>query len=183
MTIEQGAPAPEQAPAQTEETPPPATGDDLAGELAKWKNLAKKNEERAKANAAAAKELETFRQQTMSETERAIEAARTEARAEVTRQFGGRLVTAEVRAAAAGRAVDVDALLEAVDPAKFVSEDGEPDREAIAAWINRVAPAAAPTDTPSTLPFPDLGQGARGEHLALNSDPLTADLKKHLGIA
>jgi len=45
-----------------------------------------------------------------------------------------------VRAAAAGRVADVDALLEGINPAKFLTDDGEPDRDAISVWVDRIAP-------------------------------------------
>lgn len=168
MTItDPGAPAPTPAeptePAPTPTGPPtetPAT-DDPAAELAKWKALAKKHEDRARANASAATELERVRQESMSETERAVAAARAEGVAEATRALGARLVSAEVRAAAAGRPeAQVDSLLEGMDATKFLGDDGEPDVRAIKAWVGKTLPAA-PEGTPTSSPFPDLGQGAR----------------------
>lgn len=181
MTDAPSTPAPEATPAAT---PPPDTGTetppaDLAAEVAKWQGLARKHEERAKANAAAAKELEQVRQASMSDLEKAVAVARTEATTEALRTVGARLVDAEVRVAAAGRNVDVDALLEGLDRARFVGDDGEPDRKAIAAWVDRIAPKPA-EGAPG---FPDLGQGNRnGGAMALNGDPLEASLRHALGI-
>ena len=166
-------------------TEEPATGDnsqDLKSELEKWKSQARKHEERAKANAAAAKELDVLRQQSMSDQEKAVATARSEAADEARRTYGGRLVAAEMRVAAAGRSVDVDALLEGIDPARFLGDDGEPDRAAVAAWVERVAPKQA-AEQGSGNPL-DLGQGTRGgSDMALNGDPLLVSLKSKLGIS
>jgi hypothetical protein len=175
--------APDMGEPTTTDTPPadgtPADTVDHAAEAAKWKELARKHEERAKSNAAAARELDELRKQSMTDQEKAVAEARTEARADALREVGGRLVQAEVRAAAAGRPVDVDALLEVLDASIFVGDDGEPDRARITAWVDRVAPAADPNITHG---FPDLGQGTRSETpLPLNGDPLLKDLVKKVG--
>jgi hypothetical protein len=96
----------------------------------------------------------------MSDTEKAVEAARAEARTAALREVGGRLVDAELRAAAAGRPIEVDALLEAVDRSRFITDDGDVDRKALAAWVDRIAPA--PTDAPPRVPSFD--GGARTPH-------------------
>lgn len=151
---------------------------DYKAEAEKWKNQARKHEERAKANASAARELEQFRTAAMSDQEKAVEAARAEGRTEALRESGTKVVDAEVRAAAAGRSVDIEALLEGLDRAKFLGDDGEADRDAITAWVDRVAPKPEPTEAG----FPDLGQGVRGQAQALNGDPLLRDLKSKVGV-
>lgn len=147
---------------------------DHAKEAEKWKALARKHEEKAKANADAAKKLADLERQNMTDLEAAVDKAKTEARAEVTAQFGGRLASEAVRAAAAGRVADVDALLEGIDPARFLGDDGEPDRDAIGAWVDRIAPAQ--TDEPDIVRTLDLGQGAR-ETVATTTDPLQKALE------
>jgi len=147
-----GAPT-DQAP---ETATPPAA--DMAAEAAKWKDLARKHEDRAKANLAAAKELESLKASMMSDQEKAIEAAVAAAKAETRTGLAGRLVAAEFRAAAAGR-IDTDALLAGLDASKFLADDGEPDTVRITEWIDRLAPRS---DTPpKPAPPKDLGQGAR----------------------
>lgn len=168
------------------ETAPP----DLNAELEKWKTLSKKNEERAKANAAAAKELEQLRLQSMSDQEKAVEQARTEARAEALATVGGRLVDASIRVAAAGRLPDetVAVLLQGLDRSKFLGEDGEPDEKSIATFMDGIAPKQQQeqeSDEPQG--FPDLGQGPRhgrtgSPGMALNGDPLEKSLRAALGI-
>lgn len=163
-----------------DETQPPET--DMAAEVEKWKTMARKQEERAKHNSQAAKELEEFRRQSMTDQERAVAEAVDHARKSVMTEMAGRLVDAEVRAAAAGRNLDVDALLEGLDRGRFVTDAGEPDRDAVTAWVDRIAPA--PQEQPQSIApaWPDLGQGVRTEHMALNGDPLLKALKGKLGI-
>lgn len=160
-------PAPEAAP-ETESDPAA-----LAAELDKWKAQARKHEERAKANAEAAKELEKVRQAAMSDTEKAVEIARQQARQEAIAEFGGELVAEAVRAAVAGRGVDPEALLEGLDPARFLTEDGRPDRDAIASWVDRIAPK-------TTTSFADLGQGARSASSAVQDDPFLRGVLQRL---
>lgn len=166
------APAPEADP--TPETPDTGTPD-LTAEVERWKTLARKHEDRAKANASAAKELETLRQQTMSDTEKAIALAKAEARTETMREVASRVVDAEVRAAVAGRNIDAEALLDGLDRTRFVTDDGEPDRDAISQWVDRIAPK------PTEPAFPDLGQGARSNGNG-PADPLLATVQRIAGV-
>ena len=171
--------APQTTPEATETAPD--TGTDLTAELDKWKAQARKHEDQAKANAAAQKELEKLREQSMTDQERAVEEARKAARSEVLLEVGASRVDDAVRVAAAGRPVDVDALLEGLDRKRFLDEEGQPDRDAIAAWVDRIAPQPEPGS--ATTAALDLGQGARRPAaLALNGDPLLNDLKSKLGI-
>lgn len=163
------------------------TGDDPAAEVERLRGelqKARKWEERAKANAKAAKELEEFRQQSMSETEKAIEQARTEGRRQALTETGQKIAAAELRAAASGRMTDeqLTTLLDGLNLARFVDDDGEVDREALTAFVDGIAPK--PTEDEPAVPLLDLGQGARsvGQNAALNGDPLLRSLKEKLGI-
>ena len=166
----------------------PDTGDqapDLTAEVEKWKAQARKHEERAKANAKAAQELEEFRKQSMSETEKAIEQARTEGRQQALTEAGGKVAAAELRAAATGRMTteQMDTLLEGINLARFVDDDGEVDRDAVVKFVDGIAPPPTEDEQAVTAAL-DLGQGARrtGQNAALNGDPLLRDLKAKLGI-
>lgn len=163
------------------------TGDDPAAEVERLRGelqKARKWEERAKANAKAAKELEEFRQQSMSETEKAIEQARTEGRRQALTETGQKIAAAELRAAASGRMTEeqLSTLLDGLNLARFVDDDGEVDREALTAFVDGIAPK--PTEDEPAVPLLDLGQGARsvGQNAALNGDPLLRSLKEKLGI-
>lgn len=139
-----------------------------------------------KARKAAEAELEKLRADAMSDNEKAIAAAKAEGRTEALRETGAKLVEAEVRAATAGRGVDTDALLEGLDRSKFLGEDGDPDRDAIVAWVDRVAPTTnddgAPNDRDGFPAVPNLGQGTRTDAPALGSDPLTQTLERMVGV-
>jgi hypothetical protein len=148
------------------------TAPDLTAEVEKWKAQARKHEERAKANSTAAKELEALKQQTMSDTEKAIEAARNETRVTVLREVASKLVDAEVRAAAAGRSIDADALLDGLDRTRFLTDEGDVDRDALTEWMDRIAPKSTASDPFAGI---DMGQGTRtrsDDPLALNGDPM-----------
>lgn len=155
--------------------------DTAADETAKWKSLARKHEAEAKANRQAVKDLEALKQRSMTDQEKAVDAARLEARTEALREVGGKLAEAAIRVAAAGRNVDVDALLEGIDPSKFLDAAGDPDEKAITTWIDRIAPPAVEDTTPKKR---DFGQGTRGQqdNQALNGDPLLSALKSKLNI-
>lgn len=174
---------------QTSDTGSTDTGTeskDWAAEATKWRDLARKHEERAKANAKAASELEELRQQSMSDLERAVAQARAEGRAEGLSVGTSRLAAEAIRAAAAGRlsAEQVDALLEVTNLAVFIGEDGDIDRDKINRLVEGMAPPP-PAEEDTRHGFPDLGQGARGTaaSAALNGDPLLRDIKKKLGIS
>lgn len=159
------------------DTPEPDTGVediDWKAEAEKYKALHRKQEERAKANANAAKELEAVKLASLSDQEKAVEIARQQARAEVLTEVGGQLVDMAVRAAVNDRGIDADALLDGLDRTRFLSDDGKADTDAITAWVDRIAPRQGG--------IPDLGQGARTKTPALGSDPLLQALKNTVGI-
>lgn len=142
-------PEPERLPPAAE-APDPDAGAKSA--LAKERAAAR---EATKALKAVQAELDELRAASLSDTEKAIAAARTEAAAETAKTFGSRLATAAIKAAAAGRNLNVEALLKRVDAAAFIGDDGEPDEDAITEWLDELAPAGKPS--------PDLGQGHRGQ--------------------
>lgn len=157
-------------------TPPPTTQPetDWQAEAERWKSQARRNEDRAKANASAATELNELRQRSMTEQEKAVADAAGKAKAEALVEFGQRLVAAEVRAEAAGRNVNVDALLDGLDRSRFVDADGEVDRKAIAKFLDGIAPKG--TQQPL-----DLGQGPRGNGGGAGASDMNALLRRAAG--
>jgi hypothetical protein len=134
-----------------------------------------------KARKALEKELQELRQQSMTDQEKAIESARTEARTAAFAEMGGKIAAAEIRAAAAGRLApeQLDVLLDGINVSRFLDDTGEVDRTKVQTFIDGIAPQPAE----QTHVFPDLGQGARGAAaMALNGDPLEQALKAKLGI-
>lgn len=151
-------------------TPPPDDG------------LKKALDAERKARREAEKQLTAIQRQSMTDLDRAVAEAADKARREVQIEYGAMLVDSELRRAASDRPVNVDALLEGVDRARFITDDGRPDTAAIAAWMDRVAPKPDPAQQYNTG-FPDLGQGARNGGIALgDDDALTRDIKAKLGI-
>ena len=152
---------------------------DTAAEIEKWKQQARKHEERAKANAQKAKDYDELAAKSMTDQEKAVKAAGDEARKQTLLEVGGKLTLAAIKAAASGRVADGDALIEGVDASKFTGDDGEPDEKAITGWLDRVAPVTEQKSRPR-----DLGQGVRngGQSTTASNDPLLRDLKDKLGI-
>lgn len=145
----EAAPAQEQ-PEQPEETPTDwqAEATKLREELTK----ARKWEERAKENRKAADELERQRQAAMTETERAVAEAEARGRTAATQDFGKRLATSEIRAAAGEAGADLTGVFDYLDLSRFVGEDGEPDSKAIKGFVD-----ALPKRSVQPAPL-DLGQ-------------------------
>lgn len=170
----------------------PATGDDTTdwkAEAEKWKQQSRKHEDRAKANATAAKELEDLKAKSMTDQEKAVNEAKEAGKAEARAETAAVLVKAEIRAVAGGRfeAEQLATIVDAINPAAFLTDDGEVDEAKVQKYVAGIAPAQTDTDPdPLTQQFPDLGQGARGSggkpNAALNGDPLLRDLKSKLGI-
>jgi hypothetical protein len=138
--------------------PPPP---DWQAEAEKWQALARKHEDRSKANAEAAKELEKVRREQLTETEKAIAAARDEERGKVTTEFARRLAAERFRGLATAAGVpadDITADLEDRDLSRYVDPaTGEPDDTRIAAAVKRLTPSRPAGVSPA-----DLGQGSRG---------------------
>jgi hypothetical protein len=101
---------------------------DWKAEAEKFKTLSRKHEERAKANAAAAKELEQLRQQSMTEQEKAVEQAKAEGRAEAIKARPPRSCRRDPRCrrrpAEQGTARHAPRRRQ---PRKFVDDDGDVD--------------------------------------------------------
>lgn len=135
---------------------------DLAAEVEKWKALSRKNEDRARNNAAAAKELEELRKANMTEQEKLVEDTRRAVRTE----FSAKLVEAELKSQLGGKNIDADALL-TFNKAEFVDSNGDVDSEAITAWVE--------THTKTPEISPDLGQGVRSKTLTGKSQIRSRD--------
>jgi hypothetical protein len=131
---------------------------DLSAEVDKWKALSRKNEQQAKANAQAAKELEQLRRESLTEQERLIESTREETRRAVQVEFAGKLVEAEFKSALNGRILEGNAILD-FNKSAFIDENGDIDTDAISAWVDAHTKTAEPA-------MPDLGQGLRGKTMS-----------------
>ncbi len=152
--MSEAAPEAPAAPAQEQQSPAepkadtPPTVEELQAKLEEVTKESRKWETRSKENLQAKTELEKQRQASMTEAERAIEEAKQSARAEATSEFGKRLATSEIKAAAASDGRDLAGVFDYLDLGRFVTEGGEPDEKAISAFV-----AGLPKKDPGTPSF------------------------------
>ncbi|GGP72143.1 hypothetical protein [Streptomyces melanogenes] len=140
MTEPTPTPLPAAEPVLPSELPQAPDAAALTAEVDKWRSMSRKNE---KAFKDASRELEQFRQAAVTDQERAIETARAEARTAALSEFGSQLVTAELRAQAASAGTTLPAA-EFLNLSRFLGEDGQPDGEAIAAFITTLSTSKEP---------------------------------------
>jgi ElaB/YqjD/DUF883 family membrane-anchored ribosome-binding protein len=135
------------APQDDASTTEPATGEDALGDAGKQAldRMKAERNDAAKALKAAQKELEQLRQAQMSESEKAVSEAEARGRASAAADFGQKLAAARFVAEAARRNAEFDAtaVLEDLNLAKYVTDDGEPDAKGIAAVVERLVPEKA----------------------------------------
>jgi hypothetical protein len=153
-----GGGAPTGTPAPGTDDGKPAKPDDAGTD---WKSHARTWETKAKADAARAEQLaaevERLKTAQMSDSEKAIEAARLEGRQTGAAEAVGEAVAARLEAALSHLPeTQRDALIDSVSRGRFLDTSGKPDRAAIKAWAEQVAPKPDPKQT-----FPALGQGQR----------------------
>lgn len=135
----------------TDDTDWKALAEKAKDDADKWKSLARRHEDRAKANADAATKAQTVEEQ--------LEQLRKDMAlrdlADVTRS--GRLAVSQVHARLAEAGLsrqDVDGLLDLVDPTTLLT-DGEPDDKAIGRLVKSLTRVAGRTT-------PDRDQGRTG---------------------
>jgi hypothetical protein len=157
--------------------PPPVTGDpgfpadtpvaDMTDkqQAAYWKHQSRKHENTVKTRAdydavkAKAAQFDQLEAASRTEQERAIEAAKAEARQEALREAAPRMVSAEFRAAAKGvlTAEQVTTLLEDLDLNKYLTDKGEVDVVKVEKKVTAFAPTGGGAGSGRT----DMGQGRR----------------------
>ncbi|MFI7009977.1 hypothetical protein [Streptomyces sp. NPDC050145] len=115
-------------------------GKDWKAEAAKWRELARKHETRAKENASAAKERDRLRREGLPEQERKIEEAVAKALAEERTKGGVKLARQAFLAAAKGAIPNAAEVADDVNLSRFVKEDGEVDEDGLAELVKRLAP-------------------------------------------
>ncbi len=139
------------------------TVDQLQADLDKWKGHSRSWEDRAKANAKAAEELEALKKSAMTDQEKAVNEAKEAGRAEATQGMAASLALAKIEAALAGRMdkAQIDALVGAVDGSKFLTDKHEVDADKVKAYADGVAPAGTNGNGAGGNRKVDLGQGRR----------------------
>jgi hypothetical protein len=126
--------------AQPQDAPTPEPAQDDTD----WKAEARKWEQRAKDNQKAARALEDQRKAQMTEAERAVAEAEERGRLSAVTAYGQRLARTEFVAEAARRNPGFDAsqILDDLNLARYMGDDGEPDSKAIAKAVQRLIPEA-----------------------------------------
>lgn len=134
------------------------TGDatDWKAEAEKWKAAARKHEERAKANAKATQELEKLKAAQMSEAERAVAEAEQRGRQAAMADVAHKLAAAEIRAALTGIVPDPGQIVEDLNLAKYVTDTGDVDSDAVASLRSKFEGLAGSTK-------PGAASGGRGD--------------------
>ncbi|WP_370422507.1 hypothetical protein AB8O64_29855 [Streptomyces sp. QH1-20] len=131
----------------------------LQAEIDKWKALSRKNEDRFK---QASSELEGFRQSQMTDTEKAIEAAKVEARNAALSEVGNKLVNAELRAASYAAGVTLPGA-EFLNLSSFVGEDGNPDSARIEAFVSSLPKSGSGASYAQNIGLGRQGSPAAGQ--------------------
>jgi myosin heavy subunit len=133
----------------------------LQEELDNWKRLARKHEDRAKQNAAAAKQAQTVEQR-IAELERELAE-----RSVADLEHRGRLAKEKVTSALAEAGIkrgDVQAFLDMVDPVTTLLKDGEPNEQAIRALTESLKRLAG-----RVRPDPDQGRSGGTAPVDMNA--------------
>jgi len=107
-----------------------------------------------------ARRHDELEQELMSDKDKAVADAKKTAAAEVTSTYMPRLVSAEFRAAAAGR-IDAErmaTILEPLDMSKFLTDNGDVDTVKVTAFVDGIAPPSAPVARPVGPSPAGLGQ-------------------------
>lgn len=134
-----------------------------AQQAAYWRHQSRKHEDRVKSMGdydALKAERDDLKARHQTADEKALEAAKKEAleagAASERAKIAPRLVAAEFKSANAGRipADRLSAILDGLDPAKFLTSDGEVDADKVQQYVDGIAPADGKK-------WPDMGQGRR----------------------
>lgn len=130
--------------AEAADTTQAETDQSASKEETDWKAMARQWEKRAKENAKASEELDKLRQKSMTEQEKAVAEAKAAGLSEAAKTYGSKLATAELKAAAASKGVDLSSISDLIDASRFVGEDGEVDTAAIGKAVDKLAKSLGP---------------------------------------
>ncbi len=155
----------EAAPQQPDTTDQPAAEQDGTD----WQAQARKWEQRAKENRTRLAELEKQQRASMTEHERAVADAEKRGAQSAAQQFSQRLVRAEFSQLARGRnpGYDVAVVLDDLNLARYITDDGEPDIKALTAAVERIVPV--PEHNPRPTGNADLGARDSGRPQDMNA--------------
>lgn len=145
------------------EDPPDDLGDAGKKALAEERAARKAAEKEAKRAKELEAELAKFREDAMSEQERAIDQARKEGRAEAATEANVRIARSEAKALATGKTRDPEVAVQLLgDLAQFVTDDGDVDTDAMSDALDKLVEAKEYLAVGDRQPVPGADQGARG---------------------
>ena len=128
------------------------------GESEKWKSLARQHEtERKKLE----KELEKVRRSQMSEHEKAVAEAEERGRQAATADFATERAAARIEVALTGVVPDPASIVEDLNLARYVTNDGQVDAKAVKALVDKFAALSPSKEEPPPRRVTDFGQGRR----------------------
>lgn len=139
-----------------------------------WKALARKHEDRSK---KATAELEKLKKAQMSESEQALTEAEERGRKAATAEAGQKLAAAEIKAALAGVVPDPKLIVEDLNLAKYVNDDGDVDDEAVKVLKEKYVALAKPGKARG-----DGDGGSRGGDKPKRAGSITEAVNKKLGV-
>lgn len=152
----------------------------VAADRDKWKKISRKHEQRAKANAKAAKELAELKKKGLPDDQRAVTEAEERGRTAAAADFAQQLAGARIEAALTGIVDDPADLVEELNLAKYVTDDNEVDHDAIDElkdkWAARMGSKnEGDDDGDKPKKKADLKQGKRGKSGGGTPEQLTRD--------
>lgn len=124
--------------------PPAPTLEEAIAEAAKWKALSRQNESKWQTTSA---ELKTFQDATLSDQERAVNAAKEAGRTEAVKTFGEALVKAELQVHAATAQITVPT--DYLDLNRFLADDGTADTAKVKEFVDSLSKASPAQQFPA----------------------------------
>lgn len=109
-------------------------------QAAYWKSRSRQNESRA---AATKRELDQLKQATLTEAERAVEAARNEGRAAALAEVGSTAVSAFIKGRVSAGLLSeerAEVLAKGINTAAFVTDTGDVDLDGLKAYLDAINP-------------------------------------------
>lgn len=150
---------------------------DWRAEYEKVKAESRKHERRARENAQARRDLEALQAKSLPDQERQVAEAADKARREARTEFGQRLASAEIRAALTGIVAEPGDIIEDLNLARYVTDDGEVDEDAVSALKQKYSSLMGVKRTPKV----GAGQTGKPPKVPSAADEFAATINGLLG--
>lgn len=149
-------------------------------ELDTWKTNSRKHETRARENADAAKRLADLENNKLSDQEKAIKTALSEAESKWRSEMGQKLTFTELKSKAVAKLGEdkFGKIANGLNVNAFMDDEGNPNSQAIDDFLDGLAPAESNSSNQNVF---DFGQGAQGQATSLATDDLTKQVLGMVG--